>query len=251
MRFYLGTHIPNWLEKLDVPLFVSRRTLYKRKRLPQALGPWALDSGGFSELSMFGEWRTPAAQYVEEVARFQGIGNMEWAAPRDWMCEPWLVEKTGLSVEEHQERTVADYLDLRQRAPHLPFRPVLQGWTLKEYMACAELYASAGVDLSVQETVGLGSVCRRQQLEGGREVIEEFARRGIRLHAFGMKITGLRQIAYLLKSSDSMAWSYAGRMKTPPPSHGHKSCANCMTWALEWRQRVLRRVSSQQVSLFA
>ena len=54
--FYLGTHHPSWLRKTDVPLFVSRRRLAGLKTLPRARGPWALDSGGFQELILHGEW---------------------------------------------------------------------------------------------------------------------------------------------------------------------------------------------------
>jgi hypothetical protein len=56
--FFLGTHMPHWLGLLDIPLFVSHRRLGRLKTLPRALGPWALDSGGFSELALFGESRS-------------------------------------------------------------------------------------------------------------------------------------------------------------------------------------------------
>ncbi len=29
------------------------------------------------------------------------IGCLLWAAPQDWMCEPWITAKTGLTVAEH------------------------------------------------------------------------------------------------------------------------------------------------------
>jgi hypothetical protein len=32
--FWLGTHQPGWLARLDVPLFASHRTLRTRRRLP-------------------------------------------------------------------------------------------------------------------------------------------------------------------------------------------------------------------------
>jgi hypothetical protein len=65
-----------------VPLFVSRRTLAPLRRLPRARAGWALDSGGFSELSLHGRWTTSPATYVAEVRRFeQEIGALEWAAP--------------------------------------------------------------------------------------------------------------------------------------------------------------------------
>jgi len=63
-NFYLGVCEPNWLKTARVPLFVSRRRLLRVKRgPPRARCAWALDSGGFSELSMYGEWRTSLTQY--------------------------------------------------------------------------------------------------------------------------------------------------------------------------------------------
>ena len=58
--FYLGAHMPRWLERSPAPLMVSARTLAKYQRrgdaFPHAKVPWALDSGGFTELSMHGGW---------------------------------------------------------------------------------------------------------------------------------------------------------------------------------------------------
>lgn len=85
--FYLGTHQPGWLTKAGVPLFISHRRLAGYRRLPRARAGWALDSGGFSEMSMFGEWRTTPATYVAAVERYDGqIGQLKWAAPPDWMA---------------------------------------------------------------------------------------------------------------------------------------------------------------------
>ncbi len=55
-------------------------------------------------------------------------GQLDWAAVQDWVCEPFMLKRTGLSVREHQRRTVASYLDLRSLAPEVPWVPVLQGW---------------------------------------------------------------------------------------------------------------------------
>jgi hypothetical protein len=161
--FLLGTHQPGWLARLEVPLFVSHRTLRDRKQLPRARGRWALDSGGFTELTLYGGWQTSLGEYVEAVARYQAaVGKLVWASPQDWMCEPAMLQRTGLTVAEHQARTVDNYCALRQAAPTLPFIPVLQGWTLDHYPACVDRYAEAGVDLRAMPLVGLGSVCRRQ-----------------------------------------------------------------------------------------
>lgn len=247
MKFYLGTHKAAWLGRINVPLFVSRRTLAVRRRLSRALGPWALDSGGFTELNLFGGWQTPLAQYVAEVRRFsEEIGEMEWAAPQDWMCEPWINERTGLSVEEHQRRTVDNFLALRDVAADLPFIPVLQGWTISDYRRCLDMYDRAGVSLQKERLVGVGSVCRRQQREGGREVVGMTVGTGIRLHAFGLKLNGLKEVGHLLASSDSLAWSYSARRSPPLSECRHRSCANCLCYALAWRERVLAAIDGPQ-----
>jgi hypothetical protein len=81
------------------------------------------------------------------------------------MCEQYIVATTGLSVEEHRRRTIQNYLRLKELAPDLPFMPVLQGWTLQDYLHCVQLYEAAGVDLTSEPIVGVGSACRRQATE--------------------------------------------------------------------------------------
>lgn len=43
------------------------------------------------------------------------------------MCEPIMLHKTGLSIAEHQARTLSYYEELLQLAPKLPWVLVLQG----------------------------------------------------------------------------------------------------------------------------
>ncbi|CAL9410058.1 hypothetical protein SUDANB106_01649 [Streptomyces sp. enrichment culture] len=242
MRFFLGTHHPQWLARLEAPLFVSHRRLTGRRTLPVARTTWALDSGGFTELSLHGQWTVSPRTYAAAVRRYRDeIGRLAWAAPQDWMCEPFMVAKTGLSVAEHQHRTVTNFLELRAIAPDLPIAPVLQGWELADYERCADLYAATGVDLSAEPVVGLGSVCRRQHTSEAAAIITRLHQRGIRrLHGFGFKVQGLAQVGHLLDSADSLAWSYSARRRPPLPGcTGHKNCANCPRYALTWRQRVL------------
>lgn len=240
MQFYLGTPEPSWLTRAGVPLFLSRRRLVRLRQLPRATAPWALDSGGFSELTLFGAWQTSPAQYVSEVRRFAAeVGGLEWAAIQDWMCEPFMLKRTGLTVKEHQARTLASWLDLTALAPELPWVPVLQGWRLDDYRRHAEAYARAGVELVTRDLVGLGSVCSRQDAEGVR-ISWELARDGLtRLHGFGFKLTGLQRGTPLI-SADSMSWSYQARRRGRQlPTCRHRSCSWCLPWALAWRQRVL------------
>lgn len=240
--FYLGTHRPDWLAKTAVPLFVSRRTLAPRTSLPRARGPWALDSGGFSELSLNGAWTVGAGQYAGEVERFaRDVGGLVWAAAQDWMCEPAILKATGLGVAEHQRRTTANYLALRDRAPELPWTPVLQGWRADDYLSHADQYRRAGVDLCALPVVGLGTVCRRQDTTEAEGIVRRLTAAGIRLHGFGFKIGGLGRIGPLMASADSMAWSFRARRAGRPlcGSTRHRNCANCLAFAGAWRGRVL------------
>lgn len=249
--FYLGTHHPNWLALTDTPLFVSHRTIGRMRSLPRAMGPWSLDSGGFSELSLFGRWETSSSSYVAAVRRLRSeVGNMNWAAIQDWMCEPHMLKLTGKTVAQHQALTVASYLELRSMAPEVPWLPVIQGWTRGDYIDCVELYARAGIDLTSEPIVGIGSVCRRQGTVTAALTIRWLASDGLKLHGFGFKVLGLSKVKDALASSDSMAWSVDGRRSPPLPGHdlpgprrpkGHKNCANCLDYALEWRRGLVER----------
>ncbi|HWH01145.1 MAG TPA: hypothetical protein VNV66_17945 [Pilimelia sp.] len=244
VRFFLGTHQPGWLASAPVPLFISDRRLRAYRRLPRAAGVWALDSGGFTELAAHGCWDhgpTPA-QYATRVRRYRDeIGRLVWAAPQDWMCEPWIVAKTGLSVPEHQRRTVDNFAQLRDLAPDLPFVPVVQGWTPADYLRCVDLYTAAGVDLASFPVVGVGSVCRRQSTTDAGAILTALHGAGVtRLHGFGFKTLGLRRFAHLLVSADSMAWSVAARRRPPLPGcTRHINCANCPRYAYRWHRTVI------------
>lgn len=244
MRFYLGTHMPNWLERSERHLFVSHRRLNHRRSLPRARCGWALDSGGFTELSMYGGWRTTATEYVRSVERYRDeIGRLEWAAPQDWMCEPFMLAKTGLTVADHQRLTVENYVELRETAPTLPFVPVLQGWELADYRRCVELYETAGIRLADEPIVGLGSVCRRQATAEIGEIVGALSAE-FNLHGFGVKLDGIRRYGWMLTSADSMAWSYTGRNIRPCPHGTAASCANCWPWAESWAGRIVADTDS-------
>jgi len=87
LRFYLGVHRPGWLAEAPCRLFVARQAFGAMARLPRARGPWALDSGGFTELNKHGLWTRTPREYCDDVRRLRDeVGQLEWAAPMDWMC---------------------------------------------------------------------------------------------------------------------------------------------------------------------
>lgn len=254
MQFWLGTHQPHWLRRYRVPMMVSRRTLARYKTKPRALAPWFRDSGGFTELRMYGNWnQQPAAQFVAEARRdMEEVGAIAHMAPRDWMCEPLVISGgagfvgTQLTVAEHQRRTVADFLDLSSRAPELPWVPVVQGWTLDDYLHCLELYDRAGIDLASYALVGVGTICRRQGTIEGRRILQRLSSEGLRLHAFGLKTDGIPLAAKYITSSDSLAWSYDARRSPPLPGcTTHKNCANCHHYAFRWLAKIHHLIAAQ------
>lgn len=265
MKLFLGTHCPSWLTLDGPPLMVSLNTLPKLKAY-RAVVPWFVDSGGFTELQQHGRWRTTAVQYAERcVEVVERFGMVEWLSPQDWMCEPFVINGgaagplkfagTGLSVSEHQERTVQNYLDLIALEPDLPWVPVLQGWTVDDYHLCVDLYLSAGVDLRDNRLVGVGSVCRRQSMPEAQRIMQTLAERGYLLHGFGFKQKGIAACWPWMKSADSMAWSYNARAESGScgRSNGRgsvvKSCANCRHYALDWYERTLTKIGPVQLSM--
>ncbi|WP_443067329.1 deazapurine DNA modification protein DpdA family protein [Streptomyces sp. NBC_01422] len=283
-ELYLGTHMTNWLWEHDleallrgVTLFVSRVRLSKRvSRFPRARHPYCIDSGGFTELQRHGRWTLTPAQYIEEVRRYLselGADLCRWVAPQDWMCEELVIyggagrrgvlfhgtqEARGVgsssldqdltaAVRIHQRLTVDNVLELRSLAPGIPFICVLQGSRLEDYVHCERLYAEAGIDLTAEPVVGIGSVCRRQGTTEIAEIARHFAAKGIRLHGFGVKTLGLASYADALVSADSMAWSEDGRYSAALPGHTHRSCANCPDWAIRWHRRIVQQHLSPAV----
>ncbi|WND60085.1 hypothetical protein QQA43_31040 (plasmid) [Mycolicibacterium vanbaalenii] len=175
------------------------------------------------------------------------IGQLEWAAGMDWMCEADMLARTGLTVEEHQRRTVANFVVLQRlwcadddpdRHPESPFMPTVQGQTVTDYLRCWDMFGEAGVDLSNYPSVGVGSVCRRQHTGEIRDVLEALRERDpeVPLHGYGVKTQGLRIYGDLLASSDSMGWSLNARKNPRLPGCAHAKCSNCVKWALRWRR---------------
>lgn len=218
MDFYVGLHIPAHGRQFR-RCMVSVNRLRNRKS-DFAANDWILDSGAFTEISRHGRFRTPVDLYADQVERWSRCGRMLAAVAQDYMCEPFVLARTGHTAEDHQLLTIERYRELRAHAPNTFIMPVLQGWHPQDYARHVRAY---GLLLKPGMWVGVGSVCRRNTKP---EVIEAIllaiyrVRPDLRLHAFGLKATALSRglVRKLLASADSMAWSREARFRGRSPN---------------------------------
>jgi hypothetical protein len=210
-QFFVGLHQPS-----DAPHFA--RCLISVNRLRTRTSRfgaqcWILDSGAFTELSTHGHYRHGVAEYGEQVRRWAEDPTLVAAVAQDYMCEPFIIAKTGLSIAEHQDRTIERYDQLLTIAPDAPLMPVIQGYAPEDY---AHHTATYGRRIAPAAWVGVGSICKRngtpEAIVAVLTAIKE-VRPDLRLHGFGIKLTALRddRVRALLASADSAAWSYAAR----------------------------------------
>lgn len=230
LRFFTGMHHPHSAQQLPLAC-ISVNVLRRRKGLftPPAAG-WMLDSGAFTEISSHGHYRHSPEQYAAEAARWLRVGRLEVIVSQDFMCEPFILSKTGLTLEDHQRLTIERYDRILSAWEILtdgsvPVMPVLQGWAVEDYVRHLRAY---GDRLKPGMWVGVGSVCKRQgRPEVTVAILEAIKaeRPDLRLHGFGVKYTSLAhaRIRELLYSADSMAWSFAARYEGRDPNSGQEA----------------------------
>lgn len=214
MRFYPGLHQPSDAHHFRL-CCLSVKRLRGRRTLP-GIREWIMDSGAFSELKDHGRFLLTPKEYATEIRRWWHWGYLAAAVSQDFMCEPFILAKTGLTTEEHQSRTIEHYDALRSLIwPLVYIMPVLQGYWPEEYVRHLGQY---GNRLRAGQWVGVGSVCKRNaRVEEIEQVIVAIkrVRPDLKLHGFGVKKTALASsiVRDSLHSADSMAWSYAARRK--------------------------------------
>lgn len=112
VKFYIGIPGPYWITKMTFPFMISRRSFRSRKKGCVSNQDYAIDSGGFSELSINGKWEITEKEYVGKIRYFISLIEKvpNFISQMDWMCEPHVISKTGLSVKRHQINTVENYI---------------------------------------------------------------------------------------------------------------------------------------------
>jgi hypothetical protein len=214
MKFYIGLHQPRDSENFD-RAFISVKRLVNRV-IPIPCKDWILDSGAFSEVAIHGAYTSTEQQYANRINKLQlqNGSNLTCAVSQDYMCEAFVLKKTGLTVRDHQRLTIERYDNLKALVKNTYLMPVLQGYAISEYIEHIEQYEDR---LTQGAYVGIGSVCKRngdpKQIANLLWAIKQ-RRPDLLLHGFGLKLTALANgiVRKFLFSADSMAWSYGARI---------------------------------------
>lgn len=226
MKFYVGVFDPHVADAHE-SVMLSANRLRRRRSTTFPIHDWIMDSGAFTLVTKHGGYPDPVEEYAAVIRKFAGTGNLLTAVAQDYMCEPFVLERTGMTIEDHQRLTIERYDALIAcDTAGVPIMPVLQGYAPEDYVAHVHAYGSR---LTEGMWVGVGSVCKRNTNPGSIvAVLEAIAavRPDLRLHGFGVKITALRnqRVRELFHSCDSMAWSFAARKQGRDPNdHGEAS----------------------------
>lgn len=233
-RFFVGTHHPRRAGGFD-NAFVSINALRHR---PNGFHPnrWVMDSGAFTQISQHGCYTTSVEEYAADIRRFARCGQLLAAVAQDFMCEAWVLERTGLTIADHQRLTIERYDALVAcDVAGVYIMPVLQGFDPADYAAHVRSY---GHRLAPGAWVGVGSVCKRNaDPEAILAVLDAIhaVRPDLRLHGFGLKKTALEDLAIVsrLATADSMAWSFSARRQGRDPNDYREAC-HFERLVLEW-----------------
>lgn len=218
--FFVGLHQPGDAHRFPRACVSINRLRGRKKPLGDV--EVLVDSGAFTELNLHGRYRDSVETYAAELHRLWtgGVVRILAAVAQDYMCEQFMLEKTGLTIEDHQRLTIERYDALVEALDRrfggvcpFPVLPVLQGYSAGDYVRHLQAY---GDRLTRGMWVGVGSVCKRNSNPGQiAEVLEPIKRErpDLRLHGFGVKQTALLNagVRSLFETTDSMAWSFAAR----------------------------------------
>lgn len=223
MDFFSGWHQPSDAQHFR-RLFISiTRLMNRRSTLKfQDDAEIIIDSGAFNELRKWGKYRYSVQEYGATLKMLKSLfgEHLIAAVTQDYMCESFMLDRTGLTVAEHQRLTIERYDALLQCETGCYIMPVLQGYKPEEYVDHIKQY---GNRLATGMWVGVGSVCKRNGDPGAIERVLmaiHAVRPDLRLHGFGLKKTALKSgiVWKLLYTCDSLASSFRERMAGRNPN---------------------------------
>ena len=183
-----------------------------RTRLPDGYPDrLILDSGGYSFFSRWGEYPFSIEKYVDLANTLKDKYPLYRVATLDYPCEPDIDRSHLMTNEERIKKTVSNAVECIDVDRRLPWLPIIQGYTLDEYLHCVDLYQEAGI---ISDYWAVGSLCSRkgniQRIKYLITKLKELALSNVKVHAFGLNIPYIKdpQIFHALYSSDSAAWTF-------------------------------------------
>lgn len=208
-EFFIGWHQPNNGSSgcvnfdrvmISINRLIDRKSDFLVKR-------WILDSGAFTRITSDKGHLDPIV-YAAQIDRWSKCGDLIAAVTQYWMCEKFVLNITGLTIEDHQRLTIERFDLLKSLIKSDTYlMPVLQGYEPSDYVKHLKDY---GDRLAFGDWVGVGSICKRNSNASSIKAVLlaiKSARPDLRLHGFGVKRTALEcPIVWdLLYSADSQA----------------------------------------------
>lgn len=164
----------------------------KGKKFKKFFGRKFLDSGGYLMLLKYGYYPFSVDSYANLIARLEP----NFYASMDYACEPDLIDQNKTrypTVESRIRETVKNAKALSFWEDILPGKmlPVIQGYTLDEYLECIELYKQSEM---IRDYMAVGSMCRRIDQGELNKLIPGIHKAfidagGKHLHFFGLKLS--------------------------------------------------------------
>jgi len=264
MKFYVGVQTQKQIEAVD--LFVISFTRIRNRKSMFKINnnhDWIFDSGAFSELKMHGKYTFNLDYYLSYVERY----NPDVFVNCDYMCEPSQLKKTGLTIQEHLEKTIENQIYLFDKKNEMGIKSdlmgTLQGWKIEEYLRHIDMMKERGILL---DYMGVGSICRRFKTRKIVDILRTIHNEipNIKLHGFGVKISVFKypEVFRYLFSSDSMSWSYVARGITEFGKYGilygkrclidktficdrkADDCASCVKYMVNWVNRINKMIDN-------
>jgi hypothetical protein len=190
----------------------NRKKEWRAMVYPRNAGKRWLDCGGFTLLNKYGDYPFTVANYANLVAATRPT----FYATMDYPCEPNINRTMALRDNRQRIKATVDMAaQLMAMGPMIDTGtavPVLQGYTLDEYLYCLELYHRRGL---VRPYMAVGSMCKRSNdveiLDLLPPIYEAAVSAGVkRLHLFGLKLSDvLKPLHGMIWSRDSAAVLFA------------------------------------------
>lgn len=172
-----------------------------------------VDCGGFGESMTEGYYSKSDIEYLEYIEKV----NPSFFALRDYSCSPKVLREHEFTVNTQIDRTLVNHLTLLNLLETKQFNikskpiPVIQGWKVKDYLYCIELYEKYNL---ISDYMAIGSIKGNKQM---KKIISAVKKEipGIKLHGFGVTISDLKNksIWDYLYSGDSGSWDFTARWK--------------------------------------